>query len=148
MQTLKHKVETIDNEDYLGKPLAPWTYKNPELFELEYESMFLMRWQFVGHVNDVPDVGDYLTCNIGPENVIVIRGKDKQLRAFLNVCRHRASRILEGNGTCKGVIRCPYHGWTYRLDGSLMAIPQEENFPGIDRAQYGLHGIQLEVFHG
>lgn len=141
-------VESIDNEDYLGKPLAPWTYRNVELFELEYEAMFLGRWQFVGHVSDVPGVGDYLTCDLGRDNIIVIRGKDEKLRAFLNVCRHRAARVLEGTGHCKGVIRCPYHGWTYRLDGSLMAIPQEENFPGLDRSQYGLQGIELDTFHG
>jgi len=148
LQKSNRKVESIDNEDYLGKPLAPWTYRNPELFELEYESIFLARWQFVGHANDVPGAGDFLTCDIGRDNVIVIRGKEGKLRAFLNVCRHRGSRVLEGNGTCKGVIRCPYHGWTYRFDGSLMAIPQEENFPGVDRADYGLHEVEVETFHG
>ena len=61
-----------------------------------------------------------------PWHPAFIRGKDDQLRAFKNVCRHRASRILEGQGSCPGVIRCPYHGWTYQLDGSLMAIPQDE----------------------
>ncbi|MDH4110601.1 MAG: Rieske 2Fe-2S domain-containing protein, partial [Gammaproteobacteria bacterium] len=102
MQTQATAIESIDNNGKLGKPLAPWTYKNPELFELEYEAMFLMRWQFVGHVSDVPGIGDYLTCDIGRDNVIVLRGKDKKLRAFMNVCRHRASRILEGTGTCRG----------------------------------------------
>ena len=131
-----------------GEPLAPWTYSNAELFELEYEALFLSRWQFAGHVNDIPAVGDFLTTEIGRDSIAVIRGKDLQLRAFLNVCRHRASRILEGSGTCRGVVRCPYHGWTYRLDGTLMAIPQEENFPGADRSQLGLHNVQLEVFHG
>ena len=148
MQTRTAKVRSIDNNDNLGKPLAPWTYKNPELFELEYEAMFLNRWQFVGHVNDVPEIGDFLTCDIGRDNIAVIRGKDSKLRAFLNVCRHRASRIFEGNGNCKGVIRCPYHGWTYQFDGSLMAVPQQENFPGLDKSEYGLHEVQLDVFHG
>jgi len=131
-----------------GAPLAPWTYANPELFELEYEALFLRRWQLVGHVNDVPEVGDFITHDIGRDNVFVVRGKDEQLRAFQNVCRHRASRVLQGRGTCKGVIRCPYHGWTYQLDGSLMAIPKDENFDAVDKSQHGLHEIQLEVFHG
>jgi phenylpropionate dioxygenase-like ring-hydroxylating dioxygenase large terminal subunit len=148
LQNQSHDIQSIDNDGNLGKPLAPWTYKNPELFELEYEAMFLMRWQFVGHVSDVPGIGDYLTSDIGRDNIIVLRGKDKKLRAFLNVCRHRASRILEGSGTCRGVIRCPYHGWTYQFDGSLMAVPQQENFPGLDRSEYGLHDVQLEIFHG
>jgi len=131
-----------------GKPLAPWTYTNPEFFELDYEAFFLRRCQMVGHVNDLPEVGDYLSHSIGRDNVFVIRGKDQQLRAFQNVCRHRASRILAGEGNCKGVIRCPYHGWTYQLDGSLMAIPQDEHFAGIDKAQHGLHEIQLENYFG
>ena len=141
-------VEKIDRTARLGEPLAPWTYLNEELFDLEYEAFFLMRWQFVGHVNDVPAVGDFITGDIGRDSVVVIRGKDGQLRAFLNVCRHRASRIFEGKGSCRGVIRCPYHGWTYKLDGSLMAIPQDEHFPDINRSDYGLHQIQLDIFSG
>jgi len=131
-----------------GRPLAPWTYFNDELFEIEYEEMFARRWQFAGHVSEVPETGDYVTATLGRDSVVVLRGKDGELRAFLNVCRHRASRIFAGSGHCRGVIRCPYHGWTYQFDGSLMAIPQQENFPGIDRASHGLHPVQLEVFHG
>ncbi len=131
-----------------GKPLSPWTYTNPEFFELDYEAFFLRRWQLVGHINDIPEVGDYLSRSIGRDSVFVIRGKDGQVRAFQNVCRHRASRILAGEGNCRGVIRCPYHGWTYQLDGSLMAIPQDEHFPGVDKTQYGLHEVQLENYYG
>lgn len=131
-----------------GVPLPPWTYTNAELFELEYEAIFLRRWQLLGHVSEVPEVGDFITHDIGRDNVFVVRGKDNQLRAFKNVCRHRASRVVQGSGTCKGVIRCPYHGWTYQLDGSLMAIPQDEHFSGVDKSKYGLHQIQLEQFHG
>lgn len=131
-----------------GAPLKPWAYTNPEFFALDYDAFFLRRWQFVGHVNDVRAVGDFISHDIGLDNVFVIRGKDDQLRAFKNVCRHRASRILEGSGTCPGVIRCPYHGWTYQMDGSLMAIPQDEHFPDVDKSQHGLHQIQVEAFHG
>jgi len=138
----------IDDPAELGAPLSPWTYTNPELFELEYDAFFLRRWQFVGHVSEVPDVGDFMTADIGRDNVIVICGKDAKLRAFLNVCRHRGSRLLEGNGRCQGVIKCPYHGWTYRLDGRLLGVPLEENFPDFDRSEYGLHEVQLDVFHG
>lgn len=138
----------MDSDEVPGAPLAPWTYSNPELFELEYEAMFLRRWQLVGHVNDVPAIGDFVTHDIGRDNVFIIRGKDEKLRAFQNVCRHRASRVLQGSGTCQGVIRCPYHGWTYQLDGSLMAIPKDEIFEDVDKSQHGLHEIQLEDFHG
>ena len=141
-------VTSIADDGIPGKPLAPWTYTNPELFELEYEAFFLRRWQFIGHVDEVREPGDFITGDIGRDNVIIIRDKSGELHAFLNVCRHRASRILEGSGSCRGVIRCPYHGWTYRLDGSLMAIPQEENFPHADRSKLGLHPVSLDVFHG
>jgi phenylpropionate dioxygenase-like ring-hydroxylating dioxygenase large terminal subunit len=148
MQVNSARIETINNDERPGAPLAPWTYRNPELFELEYEALFLRRWQFIGHVNDIPESGDYITGNIGRDSVIVIRDKSRTIRGFLNVCRHRASRVLEGSGSCRGVIRCPYHGWTYELDGSLMAIPQQENFPDTDKSQYGLHTVQVDVFHG
>lgn len=148
MTTKAYKIRSIDSGKPLGSPLAPWTYTNPELFELEYEALFLERWQFVGHVNDIPNSGDYMTSDIGRDNVVVLRDKAGELRAFLNVCRHRASRIFEGNGSCRGVIRCPYHGWTYQFDGSLMAIPQQENFPNTDKADYSLHAVNCDVFNG
>ena len=140
-------VSVVDPSE-LGRPLAPWTYTNAELFDLEYDAFFLRRWQHVGHVSEVNEPGRFMTADIGRDSVVVIRGKDDKLRSFLNVCRHRASRIFEGAGTCRGVIRCPYHGWTYKLDGALMAMPHEENFPDLDKSQYGLHEIQVEVFHG
>ncbi len=142
------KVKSIPKTEKIGRPLAPWTYTNQEVFDLEYETLFLSKWQLVGHVNDVPGIGDYMTLNIGRDSVVVIRGKDHELRAFLNVCRHRASRIFEASGTCNGVIRCPYHGWTYRFDGTLMAIPQEETFTDFDKNRFGLNKVQIEVFHG
>ena len=142
------KIVSIADNVTLGRPLSPWTYHNSELFELEYDALFLRRWQFVGHINDVPNPGDFITADIGRDSVVVIRDKDNELRSFLNVCRHRASRVFEGAGNCRGVIRCPYHGWTYKLDGSLMATPQEENFPTLDKTKYSLHSLQLEVFYG
>lgn len=144
----RNKKRDLPDLESRATALAPWTYTDPEVFELEYDAFFLRRWQLIGHVSEVTESGDYLTADIGRDNVIVMRGKDGELRAFKNVCRHRGSRVLEGSGRCRGVIRCPYHGWTYRLDGSLMAIPQEENFADFDRAAYGLHEIQLDVFHG
>lgn len=135
-------------EEPAGTLLAPWTYRNAEVFELEYEAFFLRRWQFAGHVNEVTEAGSYMTAAIGRDNVIVLRGKDEQLRAFLNVCRHRGSRLLEGAGTCRGVVRCPYHGWTYSLEGKLHGVPMESNFPDFDRTKFGLHEIQLDIFHG
>ena len=148
MSTATSDIFPLDLNATPGRPLAPWTYTNAELLELEYATLFLRRWQFVGHINDVPGAGDYITSDIGRDSVVVLRDKEGELRAFLNVCRHRASRIFTDQGNCRGVARCPYHGWTYRLDGTLMAIPQQENFPDFDRETHGLHQLQLDVFHG
>jgi phenylpropionate dioxygenase-like ring-hydroxylating dioxygenase large terminal subunit len=148
MQGTSGATKSIDREQRPGEPLAPWTYQNPELFELEYEALFLKRWQLIGHVNDVPGSGDYIVGSIGRDSIVVIRDKEMKLQGFLNVCRHRGSRLLEGSGTCRGFIRCPYHGWSYNLDGSLMAIPQGKNFPDADKSKLGLHPVQLNVFHG
>ena len=148
MSESPQEIESISDDPKNGKPLSPWTYSDPELFEIEYQALFLNRWQFVGHVSDVTGIGDYVSADIGRDNVVVIRSKDRKLRAFLNVCRHRGSRIFEGSGTCEGVIRCPYHGWTYKLDGSLMAIPQEETLAHVDRSKHGLHQVQLDEFNG
>lgn len=148
MSTEAREIQAVPENGPRGKPLSPWTYSNPELFELEYEALFLKRWQFAGHVSDVPEAGDFIAVDIGRDNIVVMRQEDNQLRAFLNVCRHRASRLLSGSGNCRRIIQCPYHGWTYRLDGSLMAIPNQQDFDDIDRADYGLHRVQVEVFHG
>jgi phenylpropionate dioxygenase-like ring-hydroxylating dioxygenase large terminal subunit len=78
----------------------------------------------------------------------VIRGDDEKLRGFKNVCRHRASRLFESNGHCERNIVCPYHGWTYQLDGRLRGMPSSENFPDVNKSELGLHEIQLEIFHG
>jgi phenylpropionate dioxygenase-like ring-hydroxylating dioxygenase large terminal subunit len=139
---------TAKSGDHKVNPLSPWTYRNVELFELEYEAFFLRRWQFAGHVNEVAQTGDYMTVDLGRDSVIVVRGKSGQLKAFLNVCRHRGSRLLDGRGTCNRVIRCPYHGWTYTLDGELFRVPKKENFADFDQSGHGLHEIELEVFHG
>ena len=148
IEVSSERVTSIVDDAELGAPLSPWTYTNPELFQLEYEMFFLRRWQWVGHTSDVQSAGDYVAADLGHDSVFVIRDKQDALRAFVNTCRHRGSRILSGMGQCPGVIRCPYHGWTYRLDGSLMAIPQEEDFPNVDRSNYGLREVSLEVFHG
>lgn len=141
-------VKNIPSDRLAGEPLAPWTYACPELHGLEYEKLFLSRWQFAGHCTEIVNAGDYLTQDIGRDSILVMRDKVGELRAFLNVCRHRASRLLAGPGNCGNNIQCPYHGWTYGLDGSLKGVPQQKNFPLFDRANYGLYKVELEVFNG
>ncbi len=140
-------INVIDDKT-VGNPLAPWTYSNPELFQLEYQTFFLSRWQWVCHVDDLEKPGDFFSTEIGVDSVFVIKNKDESIRGFINVCRHRASRILKGQGHCRGVICCPYHGWTYGLDGSLKVVPQQKYFQDLDKSKLGLREISVEVFYG
>jgi phenylpropionate dioxygenase-like ring-hydroxylating dioxygenase large terminal subunit len=133
---------------YGAEPLPAWTYLNAELLELEYERVILPSWQFVCHQNQVREAGDFATLDLWRDSIIVMRGKDGTLRAFQNACRHRGAKLLDGDGTCKHRITCPYHAWSYQLDGQLAAVPSEKTFPGLDKSQLGLKELELEVFCG
>jgi choline monooxygenase len=100
-------------------------YTDPAFLETEKERIFWHTWQVAGHASKVAQPGCYLAAEIMGEPCAVVRGNDGILRAFSNVCRHRASTILEGNGCAKS-LRCPYHNWTYSLDGKLLAAPEFE----------------------
>jgi phenylpropionate dioxygenase-like ring-hydroxylating dioxygenase large terminal subunit len=99
-------------------------------------------------VCDLEQPGDFITFDLWRDSVLVMRGRDQVIRAFLNICRHRASRLLDGKGNCGGAIQCRYHGWSYRNDGSLSGIPQPENFPGIDKSKLGLLEVRMEIYRG
>ena len=137
-----------------GAPAIPvtlpaWTYDNAEFHALEREHVFLPNWQIVCHVSDVPKAGDYATLDMMGERAFVVRDEDGGLRAFHNVCRHRAHAIARGAfGSCKGALRCPYHGWRYGFDGRLKAVPAVRSFPGLDKATISLVPLDLEVFQG
>jgi phenylpropionate dioxygenase-like ring-hydroxylating dioxygenase large terminal subunit len=133
---------------YETEPLPAWTYLSAELLELEYERVILPSWQFVCHQNQVREAGQFATLDLWRDSIIVMRGKDGALRAFQNACRHRGAKLLDGEGICKHRITCPYHAWSYQLDGSLAAVPSEKTFPGLDKSQLGLKELELEVFCG
>jgi phenylpropionate dioxygenase-like ring-hydroxylating dioxygenase large terminal subunit len=99
-------------------------------------------------VNSIPRAGDYITLDVGPDSVIVVRDAQGQVRAFHNVCRHRGAHLLDGHGHCKGSIVCPYHGWAYRLSGELRGMAAPESFPGLDRKDFGLKPVHSEVMLG
>lgn len=129
--------------------LPAWTFNNKELTELEIEQVFLHNWFWVGHVSDIPNPGDFKCQDLADERAVVIRGSDGEIRAFHNLCRHRGSRVVEKEtGNCKHTIICPFHGWSYDLDGQLKNIPRSETFPEIDKSQYSLKSIDCEVWHG
>ncbi|MBS0389512.1 MAG: Rieske (2Fe-2S) protein, partial [Proteobacteria bacterium] len=114
------------------EPLAPdpaphalpaWVYSHPEMTRLEIQRILLPSWQIVTHVSALKKSGDFATLDLGPESVFVIRDRDGVIRGFHNVCRHRGARLVDGQGTCPTSVTCPYHGWSYRHDGSLMGMP-------------------------
>lgn len=129
--------------------LPAWLYYDPGFFELERRTLFRETWQLVCHVNDVPEPGDYVTLDLLGEKALVLRGEDGVVRAFHNVCRHRAARLAdEDQGNCGLRLTCPYHAWSYNLDGSLRGIPRWQGFDGIDKAALGLHPIDQEIWRG
>ncbi|MSP83356.1 MAG: aromatic ring-hydroxylating dioxygenase subunit alpha [Alphaproteobacteria bacterium] len=129
--------------------LPAWTYDNGEFFRLERERLFMRTWQLICHVSEVKNPGDYATLDILGERAMVVRGKDGVIRGFVNVCRHRAARVVAGErGNCSRAIVCPYHGWTYGLDGKLKAVPAETSFPGLTKTKLGLEPLAVEVCHG
>jgi phenylpropionate dioxygenase-like ring-hydroxylating dioxygenase large terminal subunit/AcrR family transcriptional regulator len=129
--------------------LPSWVYRDPEFFELEKEALFRRHWLLVGHVSEVPEPGDYMTLDAVDERALVIRGIDGILRAFHNVCVHRASRVVRGAaGHCDQGMICSLHGWQYGFDGRLKSIPSEEAFPELDKAKISLPEIELDEWLG
>ena len=129
--------------------LPGWAYASAELLELEKELLFRRHWQLICHVSDVPNSGDFLTLDIADERALIVRGKDGEVRAFHNLCRHRGSRVAaEDQGNCKGALVCPFHGWVYNLDGTLRGPARPEGLPKLDRVEYGLKPLEQEIWNG
>ena len=145
----------LDPRHYAGvrKPLEhaeslpPWCYTSEAFLRREIETIFMKEWNFLGRADRIPKPGDYFTVTFTGVPVIVLRGKDGEVRAFANTCRHRGSAVLSGEGNCKA-IRCPYHSWTYDLDGRLIVAPEMEESAGFRIEDYPLIPIRLEQWAG
>jgi len=123
----------------------PWSwYSDPEVLRLEQGRIFRQTWQYVGHAGRVAALGERFAAWAGDVPVLVVRA-DNGLRAFLNVCRHRGSLLVEGDGA-RASIQCPYHAWTYGLDGSLRAAPRSEREPDFDVSELSLVPLRLETW--
>ena len=127
--------------------MDPAGYFSQKLFDLEMRVVYPRSWVFVGDLSQLLSPGDYVTETIGTEPVMVVRGRDGELRAFVNVCPHRASTLVEGSGNCGRALVCPYHGWTFHLDGRLAATPHPRGFvEPVDRSAYGLREVRVDVW--
>ena len=138
---------------------GPVSYEDsisPEHYELERKAIFGRTWLNVGRVEQLPRKGSYFTREIdaAPASVVIVRGTDDQIRAFYNICRHRGNKLVwndypreETSGTCRQ-FACKYHGWRYRVDGSLAFVQQEPEFFDLDKDAYGLVPVRLDVWEG
>ncbi|MGW4674238.1 aromatic ring-hydroxylating oxygenase subunit alpha [Streptomyces sp. NPDC004324] len=124
-------------------------YTDPEIFRQEQESLFESMWFCAVRSADLARPGAFRTVQVGRENVLITRSRTGELRAFLNVCRHRGARLCtEESGEIRRNLQCPYHAWTYGPDGRLVAAPNLVKMPDVDRAAYGLIGVALREWLG
>ena len=129
-------------------------YKLPA--EAYYEDSWLLQeklklfgasWLYAGQANELSEHGSYKTVKIGLDELVIVRDKQGQLNAFHNVCRHRGAQLVQGTGNC-GTLVCPYHKWTYGLDGNLRGVAKKDQFIDIDTANLGLHKASLATWMG
>jgi phenylpropionate dioxygenase-like ring-hydroxylating dioxygenase large terminal subunit len=127
------------NQLVRGERVHRAAYTDPHVFALEEERIFRRVWLYVAHESEVPGLGDYVLTRLGPEEVVLVRGEDGALSLLHNRCAHRGARILSAPRGNLRQLRCPYHSWTYRLDGSLVGVPLAEGYaspaelPGLTR---------------
>jgi Rieske 2Fe-2S family protein len=132
-----------------ASPLPPEAYVDPAVFEWELAHLFGSGWVCVGREEDAPRAGDAFTATVAGQSVLVVRGEDDGIRAFHNVCQHRGTRLVVDDRTSlPGRIICPYHSWTYGLDGRLRAAQHMEEARGFDRSSFGLRPVRTGSVHG
>lgn len=137
----------------LRRPLAeaatlpPECYTSQEFFDREFSEIFLKSWNLIGRKDYIPQAGDYFTHSIAELSLIIMHGHDGIIRAFVNSCRHRGARLLEGEGNC-GSIHCPYHAWIYRTDGTLRAAVGMQGARSFNSDEFGLAEVRLEIWSG
>jgi phenylpropionate dioxygenase-like ring-hydroxylating dioxygenase large terminal subunit len=131
-----------------GMSLPGWLYFDDEFFAAEKKAFLRAAPQVVCHQSDIPRPGDWQAQDYLGESVFVIRDDDGKARAFANVCRHRGSRLVDGNSGCAKVLTCPYHAWSYARDGRLVGVPRRAEYPGLEPDKLGLFPVALEEWHG
>jgi Rieske 2Fe-2S family protein len=123
-------------------------FVSPKIFADEATEIFSKAWVLVGHQSQIPDAGEFFVATVANESLIVVRDQQRQIRAFYNVCRHRGSRLKEEACGHSSAIQCPYHAWTYGLDGRLMGAPHMDDVPGFDKPDYSLLPVNLGLWEG
>lgn len=122
-------------------------YRSPDILELELNTIFMRDWICLGRADALAEPGSYTTWSIGDQPIVAVRQRDGTVKSFANVCLHRMMVLLEGEGHCKRIV-CPYHAWTYDLDGSLIGAPEMNKRKGFDKGAYQLPELRTEVWEG
>lgn len=141
--SLDSSVDTIE----AAETLPPACYTDAEFYEFEKEAVFNHEWLCIGRESWVQEPGDYFTSRIVGEPLLVTRTREGELRAMSSVCQHRGMLVAEGRGNARGFV-CPYHHWTYGLDGSLVNAPAMNKTCNFDKSRHGLPGIRTETWQG
>ena len=131
------KSETIPSEWYFGE----------EFYNFEKKNIFEKEWQYAGHISQLSKPGDYFLIEIAGNPLIVIKDDNEKIKGFYNVCRHRGGPLAFEEGNCR-MLQCKYHGWTYKLDGSLRGVPRFDRVDLFDKKDYGLHPVELDFWEG
>ena len=145
-------LSSFDQDGVVLHGLPAEAYTSPDIFSLESSQLFERSWTFVGFANDLINVGDIRPINVAGTPLLLVRSFDQQIRVFHNVCRHRNLKLVEKSGNCKNSITCPYHRWTYDLEGRLKVAPyfggDKNTLPeGFKLDDHGLHEVPCRLFH-
>ena len=147
MNEMTRNISIPNDWDRSGLP--GWCYHSDALLELEKQHVFREHWQIACHVSDIPEPGNYITMDVVGERALILRDQEGTVRGFHNICRHRGSRVVADNkGTCRNALVCPFHGWVYNLDGTLRGAARPRSFPQLDKQEFGLIGLDLEIWMG
>jgi len=136
-----------NDENRTPHSMPGWYYSDQRLFELEKNKVFADGWVCVGHQSEISKIGQYVTATIGDEPIVILRDRQKQIRAFSNICRHRGMTLVDGKGKAS-LLTCPYHAWSYQLDGQLFKAPYMDAVEGFDPTVCALPEFKLEVWLG
>jgi choline monooxygenase len=148
--SVKEIIDTYNPYAPLAEALTPpssW-YVDPRIFELEQRTVFARSWQVIGRADQVREPGQYVSGELAREPILVIRGNDGILRGFFNVCRHHAATVMPNAEGRTQTLRCPYHGWTYNLDGTLLVTPEFAGVHNFDRSMNGLIPVHSALWEG
>ncbi len=123
-------------------------YNSPGFYDFELDAVWHHEWIAVGRAEEIPKAGDYFSVRIGNEPIVVVRSSASQIAAMSPICRHRGMLVAEGSGHCRGAFVCPYHGWSYDLEGKLRGAPQMTDRKDFDRSRFSLPRIQVQLWQG